>query len=187
MDNHVMEILTKCKAVLKGHFLLSSGLHSDTYFQMALVFQYPEYGEEISRKLAEKFEGEEIDVVIGPAMGGIILSYELGKILKKRTIFSEREEGKMKLRRGFYINEGEKVLICEDVMTTGSSVKEVIEVIKENKGIVAGIGCIVERGKVELGYPVVSLIKLEVKNYSPSECPLCSKKIPFIKPGSRVS
>ncbi len=181
----IKEILEKTGAILEGHFLLSSGLHSDRYFQMALVFQYPEYGERVSFELAKIFKNEKIDVVIGPAIGGIILSYELGRILKARSIFAERENGKMKLRRGFNISEGERVLICEDVITTGISVKEVIEIVKKKRGEIVGIGCIVERGKAKFPYPLKSLLKVEVKNYSPSECPLCKKDIPLLKPGSR--
>ncbi|HDN97761.1 MAG: orotate phosphoribosyltransferase [Candidatus Omnitrophota bacterium] len=181
----IEKILEETGAILKGHFLLSSGLHSDKYFQIALVFQYPEYGEKIAFQLAKMFKDEKIDVVIGPAIGGIILSYELGRILKARSIFAERENGKMRLRRGFDILEGERVLICEDVITTGLSVGEVIEIVREKKGEIVGIGCIVERGKAEFPYPVKSLLKLEIKNYHPSECPLCKKGIPLVKPGSR--
>jgi len=186
MDNKINEIFEKCGSMLRGHFLLSSGLHSDVYCQMAFIFQHPQYGEEIAKELVGMFEGEKIDVVVGPAIGGIILSYELGRVLKTRTIFTERENGKMKLRRGFHIDKGEKVLVCEDVITTGKSVKEVIEVAKECGGIIAGIACIMERGEVEFGYPVKSLMKVGVKNYyQPSECPLCKKDIPLTKPGSR--
>ena len=186
MDNKINEILKKCGAMLMGHFLLSSGLHSDVYCQMALIFQHPQYGEEMAKELAGMFEGKEIDVVIGPAIGGIIISYELGRLLKTRTIFTERENGKMKLRRGFHINKGEKVLVCEDVITTGKSVKEVIDVVEEYGGIIVGIGCIMQRGEVEFEYPVKSLKKVEIRNYyQPSECPLCKKDIPLTKPGSR--
>ncbi len=183
--NEIMGILEKTGAVLKGHFLLSSGLHSDTYFQMALVFQYPEYGKIVCQQLAENFKREKIDVVIGPAIGGIIVSYQLAEILGAKSIFAERENGKMKLRRGFKIEKGEKVLICEDVITTGGSVKEVITMVEKEGGEIVGIGCIVERGMVEFKYPLKALIKVEVKNYEPFNCPLCQKKIPLVKPGSR--
>jgi len=184
MEN-IKKILEKTGAVLKGHFLLSSGLHSDTYFQMALVFQYPEDGKAICQQLAENFKGEKIDVVIGPAIGGIIISYQLAEILGTKSIFAERENGKMKLRRGFKIEKGEKVLICEDVITTGGSVKEVITTVEKEGGEIVGIGCIVKRGMVEFKYPLKALIKVGVKNYHPFNCPLCQKKIPLIKPGSR--
>jgi len=183
--NEIMGLLEKTGAILKGHFLLSSGLHSDTYFQMALVFQYPEYGKIVCQQLAENFKREKIDVVIGPAIGGIIVSYQLAEILGAKSIFAERENGKMKLRRGFKIEKGEKVLICEDVITTGGSVKEVITMVEKEGGEIVGIGCIVERGMVEFKYPLKALIKVEVKNYPPFECPLCQKKIPLVKPGSR--
>lgn len=183
--NNILKILKETKAILNGHFILSSGLHSDTYFQMALVFQYPDYGEILCKELAKNFENKKIDVVVGPAIGGIIISYELARILKARSIFAEREEGKMKLRRGFKIEKGEKVLICEDVITTGGSVREIVEIVEKEGGKIKGIGCIVERGKVEFSYPLKSLVKIEVKNYVPTECPLCKNGVPLIKPGSK--
>jgi len=184
MEN-IKKILEKTGAILKGHFLLSSGLHSDTYFQMALIFQYPEYGKAVCQQLAENFKGEKIDVVIGPAIGGIIISYQLAEILGARSIFAERENEKMKLRRGFKIEKGEKVLICEDVITTGGSVKEVVELVKKEGGEIVGIGCIVERGETEFDYPLKSLIKVNVENYTPENCPLCKKGLPLVKPGSK--
>ncbi len=184
MEN-IKKILEKTGAILKGHFLLSSGLHSDTYFQMALIFQYPEYGKAVCQQLAENFKREKIDVVIGPAIGGIIISYQLAEILEARSIFAERENGKMKLRRGFEIKKGENVLLCEDVITTGSSVREVINLVEKEEGKILGIGCIVERGETEFNYPLKSLIKVDVENYTPENCPLCKKGLPLVKPGSR--
>jgi orotate phosphoribosyltransferase len=181
----IEEIFQKTKAILKGHFLLSSGLHSDTYFQMALLFQYPEYGKLVAEKLSEKFEGQDIDVVIGPAIGGIILSYQLGEVLGKRSVFTERKEGKMALRRGFHIENGEKVLVCEDVITTGGSVNEVIKIVEKADGEIVGVGCLVDRGEVNIDYPLKSLIKVKINNYPPSECPMCKNKIPLVKPGSK--
>jgi len=183
--NEIMGILEKTGAILKGHFLLSSGLHSDTYFQMALVFQYPEYGKIVCQQLAENFKREKIDVVIGPAIGGIIISYQLAEILGAKSIFAERENGKMKLRRGFKIEKGEKILICEDVITTGGSIREVIDLVEKDGGKIVGIGCIVERGETEFDYPLKSLIKVDVENYTPENCPLCKKRLPLVKPGSR--
>ena len=183
--NDIMEIMEKTGAILKGHFLLSSGLHSDTYFQMALIFQYPEYGEILCKKIADNFRNKKIDLVVGPAIGGIIISYELARILKTRSIFAERENGIMKLRRGFEIKKGENVLICEDVITTGSSVREVIDLVEKEGGKIIGIGCVVERGEIEFNYPLKSLIKVNVENYTPENCPLCKKGLPLIKPGSR--
>ncbi len=183
----IKEILEKTGAILEGHFLLTSGLHSDKYFQMSLVFQYPDYGEIICKKLAESFKSKKIDIVIGPAIGGIIISYQLAKILGSKSIFTERENEKMKLRRGFKIEKGENVLICEDVITTGGSVKEVIEIVEKEGGKIEGIACIVRRGKVNFSYPLKSLIDSDVKNYLPDECPLCKSNIPIVKPGSRKS
>jgi len=183
--NDILKILKETGAILTGHFLLSSGLHSDTYFQMAIIFQYPDYGQILCENLANNFKEKKINVVIGPAIGGIIISYELARILKARSIFAEREEGKMKLRRGFKIEKGEKVLICEDVITTGGSVREIIDIVEKVKGQIEGIGCIVERGKIEFNYPLRSLVKIEVKNYNSSECPLCKNGMPLVKPGSK--
>jgi len=185
MGERERAILNRAGAMLKGHFLLSSGLHSDTYFQMALVYQNPVFGEELTRLLAEKFSGEKMDVVIGPALGGVIISYELGRILRTRTVFAEREAGVMTLRRGFDIKEGERVLVCEDVITTGGSVREVIRVVEDRKGIIIGVGCIVQRGKVDLGYHLKPLVSVEVKQYQPDACPLCKEGVPCVKPGSR--
>ena len=185
-EKEVLNILKKTEAVLKGHFLLSSGLHSDMYFQMARVFQYPEYGRMLGQALAEKWKDKEIDVVIGPALGGIIAAYEVGRGLGKKAIFAERKDGEMQLRRGFSISKGEKVLVCEDVITTGGSVKEVLTIVENLGGIVQGIGCILQRGQSAIDYPVKSLVKVTANNYSPTDCPLCKEGIPLIKPGSRT-
>lgn len=183
--NEIEKILIETGAILKGHFLLSSGLHSDTYFQLALVFQFPHYGEIICKKIAEKISDKKIDVVIGPAIGGIIIAYELARVLRCRGIFSEREDGIMKLRRGFKIEKGENVFICEDAITTGASVEEVIKLIEEKNANIKGIGCVVQRGEVKFNYPFFSLLKVEVKNYTPENCSMCKSNIPLVKPGSR--
>ncbi|MFH1452775.1 MAG: orotate phosphoribosyltransferase [Armatimonadota bacterium] len=183
----IINIFKENSALLTGHFLLSSGLHSDTYFQCALLFEKPHTGELLSKKLAELFKDEKPDIVIGPAIGGIILAYETAKHLNAKAAFTERENGVMRLRRGFKILKDEKVLIVEDVLTTGKSTKEVIEVIKEAGGRIIGIGSLINRSSRDLNLPVEpkSLLKIEVKNYDPSACPLCAEKIPLIKPGSR--
>lgn len=185
----ILEIFKETGVLMEGHFLLSSGRHSAKYLQCAKIFQYPKYSEEVSKALAEKFLDDKIDIVIGPAIGGIILSYEVGRILNKKTIFAERENGVMSLRRGFTIEPGSKVLVVEDVVTTGGSVKEVIELVKNNGAEVIGVGSIVDRsgGKVDFGVKFRSVISLEVESYEPAECPLCKKNIPFIKPGSRTT
>lgn len=183
----VLEILRKTEAMLEGHFLLTSGRHSDKYIQCAKVFQYPEYAEMFSKQLAEAFKDDDIDVVVGPAIGGIVFAYEVGRQLGVRAIFAERENGIMTLRRGFYIKEGENVLVVEDVTTTGGSVKEVIEVVKNCGGNVVGVGSLVDRsnGTVDFGVKFVPIVTLDVKSYEPQECPLCKQGINLVKPGSR--
>ena len=186
-SERILNIFEKTEALLKGHFLLTSGRHSNQYFQCAKVLQYPQYCVEICPIIADHFKHFEIDTVIAPAMGGIVVAQEVGRQLGKKTIFAEREEKVLTLRRGFGIEPGEKCLVCEDVVTTGGSVFEVIEIVKQSKGIVAGVGYIVDRsnGKVDFGFPQKSTVSLEVVSYLPGECPLCKQSIPLVKPGSR--
>jgi orotate phosphoribosyltransferase len=174
--------------VLDGHFLLSSGLHSQRYLQCAKLLQYPHYAEEIGRELAARFSSiQRIDLVVGPALGGMIIAHEVAKALKVRCVFVERYEGKMTLRRGFKITKGENVLIVEDVVTTGGSIKETMDVIKGFGGKIVGIGVIVDRsgGGVKFGVPLQSLLVVEIKTYESINCPLCEQGIPLVKPGSR--
>jgi orotate phosphoribosyltransferase len=183
-----LKVFKEKGAFLEGHFLLSSGLHSPNYLQCALILQYPDLAEKIAKEIVEKISKDlKIDVVVGPALGGIIIAYELSRALKVRGIFAEREEGKMTLRRGFSIKPGEKVLICEDVVTTGGSALEVANLIKENGGEVVSFACIVDRsgGKNIFDKPFYSLIQLKLDTYKPEECPLCREGIPLVKPGSR--
>ncbi len=186
-ENAILDIFKKTGALLQGHFLLTSGRHSNMYFQCAKVLQFPEYTEQVCRIISDYFKDYEIDTVISPAMGGIIVGQEVARQLNKRSIFAEREDKKLTLRRGFTIDKGEKVLVCEDVVTTGGSVFEVIDIVKAQGGEVAGVGFIVDRsnGKVNFGYPQQSTMKMEVISYTPDECPLCRENIPLIKPGSR--
>ncbi len=187
-DKEVFEIFTKTEALLSGHFLLTSGRHSDKYFQCAKVLQYPNYTEQVCTNIAEYFRDYEIDTVVAPAMGGIIVGNEVARQLGKRSIFTEREDKVMTLRRGFTLEPGEKVLVCEDVVTTGGSVFEVIEIVKSFNAEVVGVGFIVDRsnGKVNFGYPQKSTLTVEVISYPPDDCPLCiENKIPLVKPGSR--
>lgn len=186
-ENNILEIFKKTGALLHGHFLLTSGRHSNMYFQCAKVLQYPEYTEKVCKIIADYYKPFEIDTVISPAMGGIIVGQEVARQLNKRSIFAEREDKKLTLRRGFTIDKGEKVLVCEDVVTTGGSVFEVIDIVKQQGGEVVGVGYIVDRssGKVQFGYPQVSTMKMDVISYAPEECPLCLEKLPLVKPGSR--
>ncbi len=186
-QNEIMEIFLKTEALLNGHFLLTSGRHSNQYFQCAKVLQYPNYTEQVCEKIVDYFNSYDIDTVVSPAMGGIIVGQEVARQLNKRSIFAEREDKNLVLRRGFEIKPGEKVLVCEDVVTTGGSVFEVIEIVKRSGGNLVGVGFLVDRsnGKVNFGVPQISALKLEVVSYLPEECPMCKEGIPVMKPGSR--
>ena len=166
---------------------MTSGAHSPTYFQCAKVLQFPEYTTRLCSEIIKKAGLIEADVVVSPAIGGMVVGQEVGRLLNKRTIFSEREEGKMTLRRGFDIGEGEKVLVAEDVITTGGSVKEVIILVRELGAVPTGVVSMVDRsnGQADFGVPYHSLVSLEVVKYGPDECPLCKEGIPLVKPGSR--
>ncbi|MEN6385758.1 MAG: orotate phosphoribosyltransferase [Phycisphaerales bacterium] len=174
-------------AILEGHFLLTSGLHSPLYVEKFKVLQYPEYTAQLCKVLAGKFANEKIEVVVGPVTGGILLAHEVGKNLGTRAIFTERENGRMTLRRGFAIKPGERVLVVEDIVTTGGSVREVIDVVREQGGIPVGVGLLVDRsgGKVDFGIPAQALLHLTVETFSPDSCPLCKKGLPMTKRGSR--
>lgn len=183
----IIKIFKDTGAMLTGHFRLTSGRHSDQYFQCALVLQHPRYTDVLCRELANRYAGERISAVIGPAMGGIVVSYETARVLGVRSLFTERDNGKMTLRRGFSIEPGEKVLVVEDVITTGGSVREVIEVVRGLGGHVVGAAVLVDRsnGTADIGVRTEALLTTQVLSYSPEECPLCRQGIPAIKPGSR--
>ena len=186
-NERIHEILERTGVLLQGHFLLTSGKHSNRYMQCARIFQYPEYTAEVARDLGDKFMDFDIDIVIGPAIGGIILAYEVAKQLEVKALFAERENGAMALRRGFEISKGSRVLIVEDVITTGGSVKEVIELVRSMGAEVVGVGCVVDRsgGKALFDVPYKSVVKVEIEAYSPSDCPLCRTGSTPCKPGSR--
>ncbi len=183
----MLQIFSETGALLSGHFQLTSGLHSPQYFQCALVLQYPEQTTRLCGELAGSFSDQGVDVVIAPAIGGIVVAQEVGRILGKRSIFAEREGQIMSLRRGFSIRQGERVLVTEDVITTGGSVLEVIDLVRQNGGEVVGLGVIVDRsgGKFQPAVPLTSLLKMDVVVYQPDECPLCKDGVPVVKPGSR--
>ena len=186
--NEALEIYKKTGAVLHGHFKLTSGRHSDTYMQSAKIFVDTDSSEKLCKALAEKLSDIEVDLVISPAIGGILMGYEVARQLKKPNIFAERENGVMTLRRGFTIPKGAKVLVVEDVVTTGGSVKEVIELVKSLGGEVVAVASITDRsnGKIDFGVKYVALISMDIVSYEPEECPLCKEgKIELVKPGSR--
>jgi len=181
----ILEIFKETGVMLEGHFLLTSGRHSDKYMQCAKLFVDPKVSEKFAKQLADNFEG--IDIVAGPAVGGIILAYETARQLGVGNVFFERQDGKMTLRRGFEIPNGANVLVVEDVVTTGGSVKEVIEEIKNMGAKVAAVGSIVDRsnGKVDFGVPFKAVLPMEVISYEEKDCPLCKQGMPAVKPGSR--
>jgi len=185
----VMKKFEQAGAIQKGHFKLTSGVHSDTYIQCAQVMQHPEFMHNLCSELGKKFRGDDIDVIVGPAIGGIIMAHVMARVLGPwvRAIFTERENGKMTLRRSFEIKEGEKVLVVEDVTTTGSSVREVIDIVNSRQGKVVGVGVLIDRsgGKVDFRIKTEKLLTVDIKTYLPEECPLCKKGIPAVKPGSR--
>lgn len=186
-EQELLNIFYKTEALLEGHFLLTSGKHSDQYFQCAKVLQYTDYNTQICEKIVAHFKNLEIETIIAPALGGIIVGQEVARQLGKKFIFAEREQAVLTLRRGFSLSENEKVLICEDVVTTGGSVFEVIEIVKSFGAKVVGVGFIVDRsnGKVNFGYPQFSALKVNAISFPPDECQLCKKGIPLVKPGSR--
>jgi orotate phosphoribosyltransferase len=186
-DKEVIGLFEKNNALLNGHFKLSSGRHSAKYLQCALVLQYPDIAERLAKALAAKFTGAKIDLVVGPALGGVTFAYEVARALGVRGIFTERDGGKMTLRRGFSIASGEKVLIAEDVVTTGLSTKEVMDVVRTHGGTVAAVASIIDRSDATPDYGVrfESLAKIKVDTYEPEECPLCKAGSPAVKPGSR--
>ena len=182
-----IKIFKDSGALLDGHFILTSGRHSSSYFQCAKLLQYPKYLELFSKNIADHFKENEIDLVVSPAIGGIVLGTEVGRLLRKRTVFAERVDGEMKLRRGFEIKTNEKILIVEDVITTGGSVKEVMSLVQSFGADIIGVGVIVDRssGSVVLHENQLSLAALEVKSYDSSDVPSELASIPVQKPGSR--
>ena len=182
----ILAIFKSTEAYLEGHFQLTSGLHSPNYFQCAKVLQYPANAEKHCGEIAGHFRGKSVDVVIAPALGGIVVGQEVGRQLNVRTLFAERKDRTLQLRRGFTIQQNERVLVCEDVITTGGSVKEVIEIVKSYGGRIVGVGAIVDRSGGKSGLPdLFATITLEVVTYQPDSCPLCRDGVPLEKPGSR--
>ncbi|MCL2246807.1 MAG: orotate phosphoribosyltransferase [Lentimicrobiaceae bacterium] len=182
----VIDHLKQSQALLEGHFLLSSGRHSNRYCQCAKLLQYPDRAAAVLSVVVEKLKDTQVDIVVGPAMGGIIVAYELGRQLGVPAIFTEREEGKMCLRRGFEVHQGQRVLITEDVVTTGKSSLETIEALKEFGVEIVGIACIANRSTGNISYPIFEAIKLDIESWEAEDCPLCKQGIPYVKPGSRA-
>lgn len=187
-EKEVLKIFKSEKALLSGHFLLSSGLHSGQYMQCAILLQKPWIAEKLCKALAGKIKGK-ADGVIGPALGGVIVSYEMGRALKVKSMFAERVDGVFTLRRGFKLQKNEKVLVVEDVVTTGKSTHEVVEIVRESGAKLVGVAAIVDRTGAPNVWdvPFLSLLKIDIKTYAADDCPLCKEgKIPVMKPGSRT-
>ncbi|MDR1392101.1 MAG: orotate phosphoribosyltransferase [Clostridiales bacterium] len=189
-EKEIKKILEKTNVLLEGHFLLTSGKHSGKYMQCAKIFEYPDQSEIICSQLVQKIKNSiktRIDVVIGPAIGAILLSYEIARQLGIRSVFGERKNGKMVLGRSFSIKSNENVLIVEDVITTGGSVKEIIEILKKNQANILGIGMIIDRQNKKNNFeiPFESVLKVKIKTFDKDECPFCKENIPLIKPGSK--
>ncbi|MGE5315806.1 MAG: orotate phosphoribosyltransferase [Acidobacteriota bacterium] len=183
----LLNIFKETHALLEGHFVLTSGYHSPQYFQCAKVLQYPRYLHLFAGEIAKHFEYSEIELVIAPAVGGIVVGTEVGRMLGARTIFAERENGAMALRRGFEIHKGERTLVVEDVVTTGGSVQEVIGLVEQAGATLAGVGYVVDRsnGAVKFDAKTFSVLEMDVVKYAPEEVPAWLAEIPVSKPGSR--
>jgi orotate phosphoribosyltransferase len=188
-QDEVLKIFKQSGALLEGHFRLTSGLHSDRYLQCALVLQHPLQANTLGAALATRLcaLSEKPDFVIAPALGGILVAHEVAREVGVRGLFAERQEGILKLRRGFHIDPGEKAFVVEDVVTTGGSTKETMEVVIQAGGIVVAAGSLIDRtgGRADLGVPRVALAVLDIPVFTPEECPLCKTGSQAIKPGSR--
>jgi len=180
----ITTLMKETGVIMEGHFLLTSGRHSDTFLQCSQILQYPGPTSEICRLVAEPFSNQEIATVIGPAMGGVILSYETARWLDARTIYAEPSEGKMILRRGFSIKPGERVLVVEDAVSTGGSVQKVIDLLHRLEAEVVGVSVLIDRsdGRVDFGVPSSAILTMNIESFEPQNCPLCQKGIPLVKP-----
>lgn len=188
MSLEVIKIFKEADAVQEGHFLLTSGLHSPVYWEKFRVLQYPRHTEKLCRLIARNFQKQRVQVVAGPTTGGIILAFEVARQLKVRGIFAEKEGKERVFRRGFNIYPGERVLIVDDIMTTGSSIKETMDAVRKHKGIVIGIGVLVDRAQepIDFGVHLFSCLKVATPTYSPEQCPLCAAGIPLVRPGGQT-
>lgn len=187
-NNEAMKIFIDSGALMEGHFLLTSGRHSNRYMQCAQVLRYPQYTEQLAHHLSKVFAEDNIELVVGPAMGGIIVAYETARQLAVPGIFTERQNGVMLLRRGFSIKPGTRCLVVEDVVTTGGSVREVMDIVRQSEGIVAGVGVLVDRsgGQVDFGVKQAAVLTMNIESWEADDCPLCKEgQGSAIKPGSR--
>lgn len=183
----LLTTMTELGALHRGHFKLSSGRHSDTYFQCARILMYPELARELGAAIAARFPDEAHDVVVSPALGGVVIGHEVARAVGRRFVFTERQDGVMMLRRGFALEKGERVLVVEDVVTRGTSLREVIDVVEATGAVVVGLGSVIDRTSpdVDLPLPLQALARVDVTTWDPSDCPLCRDAVPLVKPGSR--
>ena len=183
-----LEHFRQSGALLEGHFILSSGLHSPNYLQCALALQFPADAAKFGRAIAEQFTDANIETVASPAIGGLIIGYAVAAALNVRFIWTERQDGVMTLRRGFAVKSGERILVVEDVITTGGSTRECIEALEANGAKVVGAASVIDRsnGAADVGVPRVALVSMQVPSYKPEDCPLCTEGLEAVKPGSRT-
>ena len=187
-SDEVLSELGRCGALLTGHFLLASGRHSDRFLQMNVVLQHPPLSERLCGAMAGLWGDSEIDAVVGPAVGGIIVAYETARALEARALFTEREDGKMGLLRGFALRPGERVLVVDDVLTTGGSLRETAIAVREAGAEVLGVSVLVHRRagqRIDFGAPYRPLAEVEALSYPPAECPLCQGRVPLVDPDRR--
>jgi orotate phosphoribosyltransferase len=185
---HILRHFEDTGALLEGHFLLSSGLHSPKYLQCALALQYPKDAEKFGKAIAAHFVDQDIETVASPAIGGLVIGYAVAAALNKRFLWTERQNGEMTLRRGFTLRPGEKIIVVEDVITTGGSTRECIAALEANGGEVVAAASIIDRsnGAADVGVPRIALVSLDVPTYTEEQCPMCFNGDKPIKPGSRT-
>jgi orotate phosphoribosyltransferase len=181
-----LDLLRSCGAFLEGHFLLSSGLHSKVYVEKFRLLEHPEITQQMAEVIADHFRDAQLDLVVGPLTGGVLVAHEVAKQLEKAMAFPERVDGVMQWRRGFRIHPGQRVLVCEDVITTGKSVNEVIEAVHRVGGVVVGIGALIQRGENTLKHEPFAVVRLNLDTFTPENCPLCATGVPLEKRGSRT-
>ena len=186
-SNQILEHFKQTNALLEGHFILSSGLHSPNYLQCALALQYPADALKFGRAIAEHYTNEKIETVASPAIGGLVIGFAVAQALNLRFVWTERENTRMRLRRGFSVKENERILVVEDVITTGGSTRECIEALEKNGAKILAAASIIDRsnGAANVGVPRISLVSMEVPSYQPEDCPMCERGDKAVKPGSR--
>ncbi|MBZ5558907.1 MAG: orotate phosphoribosyltransferase [Acidobacteriia bacterium] len=185
--DELLDLFRRSGALLEGHFRLSSGLHSPGYLQCALVLQHPKHAEALGRAIADRTRDLRPSLVLSPALGGVVIGHEVGRALGVRAIFAERQDGALALRRGFVISETDRVLVIEDVLTTGGSTRETMQVARAAGGQVVGAASLVDRsgGAVRFDVPFAALLEIALPTHEPDQCPLCAQGLPVVKPGSR--